>query len=163
MTNFIHLIEGPNLNLVHLRESKHYGDLKSKDIQKYCSEKSKSLNYGFKYFQSNSESEIIDYLHSLIESGIAGIIVNLGGFSHSSIALHDALKMVPCPKIEVHLSYLHRREDFRQSLITAKACHGMISGFGSQGYLFAIEALAKSFSEEKGKEKCMIPTNFGKD
>lgn len=134
------IINGPNLNLLGKRDSEHYGDLSLEKIYK-----SIEVNFPddrFKFFQSNSEGEIIDIIQKA-ENNFDGIVINPGGYAHTSVAIRDALSECKLPKIEVHLSHLAKREEFRQIMITASACNGYISGFKEKGYFAAIYLLKK--------------------
>ncbi|NJN42856.1 MAG: type II 3-dehydroquinate dehydratase [Flammeovirgaceae bacterium] len=137
----IQIINGPNLNLVGTREPSVYGD---QNFDSFLEEiKKKYPKEDIHYFQTNVEGEIINKLH---ETGFNfdGIILNAGGYTHTSVAIHDAIAAIASPVIEVHLSNIYAREDFRHtSLITSK-CRGLIAGFGINGYTMAIDALLNS-------------------
>ena len=140
----IYVINGPNLNMLEKREKDHYGgfslnEIKS-DMQDYINNSDKKFVLDF--FQSNSESEIIEKIHDIINNDDAmGIIINAGAFTHTSIAIMDALKMVKAPVIEVHISNIFRREDFRHKSYISYASTGVISGFGKMSYLLALQYL----------------------
>ncbi len=137
------VINGPNLNMLEKRNSLQYGELSLVEIEKSIS--IKFPEHIFRFYQSNHEGEIIDLIH-FSEEEYDGIIINPGGYAHSSVAIRDALEIVKIPKIEVHLSNLSKREEFRQKLITASACNGYISGFKKNGYfaaVFLIEEILK--------------------
>lgn len=137
------ILHGPNLNRLGRREPEVYGTASLKDLEKLIRTEARSLGVGVVFFQSNHEGALIDYIHALADAGIAGYIVNFGAYSHTSIALHDALKSVaPLPAIEVHISDIKKREKFRRHSMTAGACVGMISGQGFPGYLEALRRLA---------------------
>ncbi len=129
------VINGPNLNMLEKRNSQQYGELSLVEIENTIS--TKFPEHIFRFYQSNHEGEIIDLIH-FSEEEYDGIIINPGGYAHTSIAIRDALEIVKIPKIEVHLSNLSKREDFRQKLVTASACNGYISGFKENGYLAAV-------------------------
>lgn len=129
------ILNGPNLNLLGQREETHYGNLSLDKIKDLINNKYPDLSFTF--FQSNHEGEIIEKIQNS-ENEFDGLIINPGGYAHSSVAIHDALNEIKIPKIEVHLSHLANREEFRQSLITAKACNGYISGFKEYSYLAGI-------------------------
>ncbi len=133
------VINGPNLNLLGKREKTFYGELTLEEIEKII--KNNFPEDDFEFVQSNSEGEIIDKLHNCEEENFEGVIINPGGYAHTSVAIRDALEILKILKIEVHLSNLSKREDFRQTLITASACDGYISGFKEKGYLSAIYLL----------------------
>jgi 3-dehydroquinate dehydratase-2 len=134
------IINGPNINLLGLRETHIYGKM---DYGKICAllhEKSKELDVSLDIVQSNIEGEIINFIHGAIGE-YDGIIINPGAYTHYSIAIYDALKAVQIPAVEVHLSNVHAREDFRKKSVTAGACIGQICGFGFYGYILAMHAL----------------------
>lgn len=128
------IINGPNLNLLGKRDENNYGSLTLEEIElklttHYC-------EIDFTFFQSNHEGEIIDAIQN---AGIYnGLIINPGGYAHTSVAIKDALQELKIPKVEVHLSHLANREEYRQILLTAKSCEGYISGFKEKGYLAAV-------------------------
>ena len=134
------IINGPNINLLGLRETHIYGKM---DYGKICAllhEKSKELDVSLDIVQSNIEGEIINFIHGAIGE-YDGIIINPGAYTHYSIAIYDALKAVQIPAVEVHLSNVHAREDCRKKSVTAGACIGQICGFGFYGYILAMHAL----------------------
>ena len=138
------ILNGPNLNRLGKREPQIYGTATLKDLEKLVRTEAKRLGVGVVFFQSNHEGALIDKIQTLADDGIAGFIVNFGAYSHTSIALHDALKSVaPTPAIEVHISDIKKREKFRQVSMTATACVGMISGSGFPGYVLALQQLAR--------------------
>ena len=132
------ILNGPNLNLLGKRDKEHYGDFTLEKI-KVELEKEFPENK-FTFFQSNYEGELIDKIQSASEK-FEAVIINPGGYAHSSVAIRDALAELSIPKIEVHISHLAKREDFRQSLITASACDGYISGFKDKSYFAAVYLL----------------------
>lgn len=142
------IINGPNLNLLGKREPEIYGTGSFEDF--LAEIKSSFPEVNFEYFQSNVEGELINALHSngfkKNQPDLAGIIFNPGGYSHTSVALTDAIAAIEIPVIEVHISNVHSREDFRQQLLTARSSKGVISGFGLQSYTMAINYLIKAES-----------------
>ncbi len=137
------ILNGPNLNRLGKREPHIYGTASLKDLEKLVRAEAKRLGVAVVFFQSNHEGALIDKIHALADAGIAGFIVNFGAYSHTSIALHDALKSVsPIPAVEVHISDIKKREKFRQVSMTATACIGMVSGQGFPGYVLALQQLA---------------------
>jgi len=134
------IINGPNLNLLGKRDSEHYGDLTLEIINEIIVDNFPDDE--FKFFQFNSEGEIIDVIQNA-DNEFDGIIINPGGYAHTSVAIKDALNECKLPKIEVHLSHLANREEYRQNLITASSCDGYLSGFKEKGYLAAIYLLKK--------------------
>lgn len=137
----IKLINGPNLNLLGIREKDIYGKKNFDDIISNIIEEGKKLSHEIVAFQSNIEGEIINEIHSAYFDGFDGIIINPGAFTHYSIAIYDALKGIEIPTVEVHLSNIYKREEFRHKSVTAPACIGQISGFGDFGYILGIRAL----------------------
>ena len=132
------IINGPNLNLLGKRDKNLYGDLSLENLENKIS--TKFPQHKFTFFQSNIEGELINQIQSS-EKQFNALIINPGGYAHSSVAMRDALAESPLPKIEVHLSHLAKREEFRQNLITATGCDGYISGFKENGYYAAIYLL----------------------
>ena len=138
------ILHGPNLNRLGRREPAIYGTATLKDLEKLIRAEARQLGVGVTFFQSNHEGALIDRIHAFADAGITGYIVNFGAYSHTSIALHDALKSVaPLPAMEVHISDISKREKFRRHSMTAAACVGLISGQGFPGYLAALRRLAK--------------------
>lgn len=131
------IINGPNLNLLGKREPDVYGSVSFDDY--FETLKSKYANVSLEYFQSNCEGELITKIQQVGFSA-DGIILNAGAYTHTSIAIHDAIKSVPAPVIELHISNVHAREDFRRHSAIAPACKGVICGFGMKGYDIAIES-----------------------
>lgn len=132
------VINGPNINMLGIREKKIYGSLSYPKLIELIEEKSRKLNIQVECFQNNIEGEIINKIQSAYGE-YDGIIINPAAYTHYSIAILDAIKSVSIPTIEVHLSNIHAREDFRHRSVTASACIGQISGFGSFGYLMALD------------------------
>jgi 3-dehydroquinate dehydratase-2 len=139
----IAILHGPNLNRLGKREPEIYGTATLKDLEKLIRAEARKLSVSVSFFQSNHEGALIDRIHALADRGTGGFIVNFGAYSHTSIALLDALKSVSLPAIEVHISDIKKREPFRQHSVTAAACIAMISGQGFPGYLTALRQLAK--------------------
>jgi 3-dehydroquinate dehydratase-2 len=146
MAQTIHILNGPNLNLLGTREPDIYGSETLDDLRERCERKAKALGYDVVFRQSNQEGELVSWVQEA-RNEAAGLIVNAGAFTHTSIALLDALLACPVPIIEVHLSNIFRREEFRHRSYVSKAAKGMICGFGALGYELAIEALAASISK----------------
>jgi len=134
------IINGPNLNLLGNRETDIYGKTTLAEIEQLVKNKANELNLDIKFCQSNSESEIIDLIHKA-QNNFDGLIINPAAYTHTSIALLDALKATSKPKIEIHLSNIYNREDYRKTSVTATGVDGIICGFGSLSYILAIEAL----------------------
>ena len=136
------IINGPNLNLLGNRENEVYGNTSFEEIRKECLEKSKDLNLECFFCQSNSEGDIIDFVH-LAQKKYDGIVINPAAFTHTSVAILDALRAITKPKIEIHLSNIYTREDYRKKSITSEGVDGLICGFGKLSYILAIEAINK--------------------
>lgn len=134
------VLNGPNLNLLGKREEEHYGTFTLVDVE--IELKNEFPNYKFEFFQSNHEGELIDKIQSA-SSYFDGIVINPGGYSHTSVAIRDALATCKIPKIEVHISNLAGREDFRKTLVTASVCDGYISGFKINSYIAAAYLIKK--------------------
>src|ERR1700684_3840812 len=138
----IYVLNGPKLNLLGPREPEPYGHANLADVEKLCAET--AAKYGLKADcrQSNREGELIDFIHEAHAKKTAGIVLNAGAYSHTSIALHDALVAVKIPTVEVHISNIHARESFRHHSFTARAAFATLAGFGIDGYRLAISGLA---------------------
>lgn len=134
------IINGPNLNMLGTREVEIYGSMDLQKIEDYTRTTIKDLGYNTyqEWFQSNSEQEIIEKIHSVVGADLTALIINPAAFSHTSVAILDALNMLKCPILEVHLSNTNRREEFRQRKITAKSSTGVIEGLGYKVYSLAI-------------------------
>ncbi len=146
--NQILIINGPNLNLLGDREKSFYGDTTLERIKSICEKKCSENNIGMEFFQSNHEGELLEKIHS-VQKGFEGIIINPAAYTHTSIALLDALRATSKPKIEVHISNIYSREDYRRKSITSEAVNGVICGFGENSYLLAIEAIKKLIYMDK--------------
>lgn len=138
------LLNGPNINRLGKREEHIYGSLTLEDIEANVKEIIKPYGYTLDSFQSNSEGDLIDRLHAA-DGQYEGIIFNPAAYTHTSVALHDAIKAIDTPVIEVHISNIYERESFRHRSLTASACIGQITGFGQKSYLLAALAFVKSF------------------
>jgi len=147
MTKPIHIINGPNLNLLGTREPEVYGSQTLEDIQAMCATAAKALGHKIVFVQSNIEGELVDYVQAAGANG-AGIIINPAAYTHTSVALHDALKAVAVPAIEIHLSQPAKRESFRRRSYVAEAAVGTISGFGAESYLLGLQALSNLLQAE---------------
>ncbi len=142
MAKTVYVLNGPNLNLLGTREPETYGHDRLADVEKLCSETAARYGLSADCRQSNREGELIDFIHDAYAKKAVGIIINAGGYSHTSIALHDALVAVKIPTVEVHISNIHARESFRHHSFTAKAAFASLCGFGIDGYRLAISGLA---------------------
>ena len=138
----IFILNGPNLNLLGVRQPEIYGSETLVDIEALCADRAAALGLQIDFRQSNIEGELVGWIQEA-RDGAAGIIINAAAYTHTSIAILDALKAVDVPVIEVHLSNVFAREDFRHHSYVSLAATGVICGLGSAGYLLALEALAK--------------------
>jgi 3-dehydroquinate dehydratase-2 len=135
------VVNGPNLNLLGRREPEIYGTRSLADLAKLVRARAKQLGIQVSLYQSNHEGELVDFLQKEAP-GAAGIVINPGALSHYSLALYDCLQAVAAPVVEVHISNIHAREEFRSRSVTARAARGVITGLGFDGYLAAMEYLA---------------------
>ncbi|EJF85517.1 type II 3-dehydroquinate dehydratase [Bartonella rattimassiliensis] len=145
MSVMITILNGPNLNFLGQREPEIYGTETLEDIENFCREWAKKANVIINFYQSNSESQLIEWIQEAIEVS-SGLIINPAAYSHTSIALLDALKMFSGPKVEVHLSHIYQREAFRHHSYTSAGVDAIIAGCGSDGYKFALEYIAKQLN-----------------
>ncbi|MEM8751121.1 MAG: type II 3-dehydroquinate dehydratase [Pseudomonadota bacterium] len=136
----IFVINGPNLNLLGQREPGVYGSTTLDDIESLCRTKLSDAGLDLVFRQSNHEGALVDWLHEAGKDGV-GVAINAGAYTHTSIALHDAIKAISVPVVEVHLSNIHAREPFRHHSAIAAACIGQICGFGASSYTLALQAL----------------------
>lgn len=136
------VLNGPNLNKLGEREPQQYGRASLADIVAELGDLAQDLGTRVEARQSNHEGQLIDWLHDAKRGGFTGVIINPGGFSHTSVALRDAITAATLPVIEVHLSNIHAREPFRHHSVTAGACVGSVTGLGSAGYGLALRYLA---------------------
>ena len=141
-TDTILVLNGPNLNMLGTREPEKYGHATLADVETLCRETAASFGLKADCRQSNREGELIDFIHEAHARKMKGIIINAGGYSHTSIALHDAIKAVNIPTVEVHVTNIHARESFRHHSFTAMAAFATLAGFGIDGYRLAISGLA---------------------
>jgi 3-dehydroquinate dehydratase-2 len=139
----IYVLNGPNLNLLGTREPEIYGADTFDDIAARLEDKAKALGLAIDMRQSNHEGHLIDWLHEAQGRGAKAVILNAGGYTHTSVALHDAIKAVTVPVIEVHLSNPQARESFRHRSRVASVAVGTIAGFGAAGYELALDAAAR--------------------
>jgi len=142
------ILNGPNLNLIGKRETDIYGKDTIQDLHKLILEESKLMNIKIDFFQSNHEGEIIDKIQSSINT-YDGIVINPGAYTHYSYAIYDAIKSVDKPFVEVHISNIHKREEFRQKSVTAKACIGQITGFGFYSYILGLYSIINYIRGDK--------------
>ena len=137
------VLNGPNLNLLGTREPEVYGTDTLKDIEESLKSISKNHNVNIRFYQSNSENELINELHTAKQENVDAIIINPGAFTHTSIALRDAFLGVDIPFIEVHISNIYRREEFRKKSFLSDISEGLITGLGVSGYEFALLSIIK--------------------
>tara|TARA_B100001121_G_C18568716_1_gene563938 strand:- start:208 stop:645 length:438 start_codon:yes stop_codon:yes gene_type:complete len=140
MKHNIIIINGPNLNLLGEREKEKYGVQTLKDIEASCLKLALKNNINLSFFQSNIEGEIVTQIQNA-RKNTSGLIINAGGYTHTSVAIHDALKLLQIPIIELHITNIYNREDFRHKSMISKLAKGIICGFGTKGYLMSIEAM----------------------
>ena len=143
MADTIFVLNGPNLNLLGLREPEIYGSDTLDDIAGRMEDRARDLDLDIDLRQSNHEGHLIDWLHEAQARGAKAVILNPGGYTHTSVALHDAIKSITTPVIEVHLSNPHAREEFRHKSYVGRAARGTIAGFGALSYMLALEAAAR--------------------
>ena len=140
--NKIIILNGPNLNLLGEREKNQYGSFTLKDIEKNCEEFADKNEISLTLFQSNIEGELVEKIQDSRNSQ-HGLIINAGGYTHTSVAVHDALKILKIPIIELHISNIYNREDFRHKSLISKVAKGIICSFGDYGYIMALKAMNK--------------------
>jgi 3-dehydroquinate dehydratase-2 len=143
MKKIIHILNGPNLNLLGEREPEIYGSESIDDIQKLTENFAKSKNTEIIFKQTNHEGELIEMIHDARKKS-DGLIINPAGYTHTSVAIYDALLSLDIPIIEVHISNIYKREKFRHSSYVSMAANSVISGFGIDGYIFALESMLKN-------------------
>ena len=141
MTASVLILNGPNLNLLGQRQLTIYGQESLADVEAQCRALGAELALEVTCKQSNAEHQLIDWIHAARQNA-GGIIINPGAYSHTSIAIHDALKACDCPIVEVHISNIHKREDFRHHSYVSLAANGVIAGLGVHGYLLALRHIA---------------------
>lgn len=138
------ILNGPNINLTGLREKSVYGSQTFDDLTQLIQQEADRLGCQVRFVQSNHEGALIDALQQAHFDHLDGVVFNPGAYTHTSIALHDAIASIPLPVIEVHMSNVHAREPFRHTSMTAPVCRGQIVGFGFYGYLMALRALIEA-------------------
>jgi 3-dehydroquinate dehydratase II len=142
----IAVLNGPNLNMLGLRQPHLYGSATLDDVEQLCAETAEALGLAIDFRQTNGEGELISWVQECRDRA-AAIVINPGGYSHTSIALMDALFAAECPVIEVHVTNIHRREEFRHQSFVSKAAVGVICGLGIRGYALALTAVADLLTE----------------
>ncbi|MES9993443.1 MAG: type II 3-dehydroquinate dehydratase [Candidatus Thiodiazotropha sp.] len=141
------VLNGPNLNLLGSREPNHYGQETLDAIQQRLQSRAKEFGFNIDFRQSNAEHELLEWIHQANQNGVGFIIINPAAFTHTSVALRDALLASAIPYIEVHLSNVHAREEFRKHSYFSDRAEGVITGLGAEGYEFALQAAAKRLNK----------------
>jgi 3-dehydroquinate dehydratase-2 len=149
MSRLIYVLNGPNLNLLGKRQPQIYGHETLADVEADCRKAAAECKLELRFHQSNREYEIIDWVHEARETA-GGIVINPAAFSHTSVAILDALNTCDFPVLEVHISNIHKREPFRHHSFVSSRADGVIAGFGTQGYRLAIMRLARLIDEKRG-------------
>lgn len=134
----IMVLNGPNLNMLGRRDADQYGTDTLQDIQTLISDS--FANHQFTFKQSNVEGELVEIIQSLVDTGTDALVANFGGYTHTSVAIRDALALLDIPVVEVHLSNIHAREEFREKSITGAQANGIITGFGKHSYVLGVHA-----------------------
>ncbi|EFO9214269.1 type II 3-dehydroquinate dehydratase [Campylobacter lari] len=140
------VIQGPNINMLGVRETHIYGNMKMEDIHEQMKQAAKQANVEIEFFQSNFEGELVDKIQECLGS-VDGVIINAAAYTHTSIAIRDAIAAINMPVIEVHISNTYRREEFRQKSMIAPVCAGSVVGFGPFGYHMALMGLFQIFDQ----------------
>ena len=140
MSSNILFLNGPNLNLLGQREQSQYGSITYEDLKKNCLKKSNELSINLEFTQSNVEGEIVNIIQNA-KKKYDGIIINAGGYTHTSVAILDALLAVKIPTIELHITNIYKREEFRHKSLISKAADGLICGLGIEGYIMALNGI----------------------
>lgn len=148
MSRLVYVLNGPNLNLLGKRQPEIYGRETLADVEADCQKQAAVLGLDIRFHQSNREYEIIDWIHEARETA-GGIVINPAAFTHTSVAILDALNTCDFPIIEVHISNVHKREPFRHHSYVSSVASGVIAGFGTQGYTLALQRLAKLIDDKK--------------
>ena len=142
MINKIIILNGPNLNLLGEREKEKYGNVSLKNIENDCKKFAQKNNVDLTLYQSNIEGELVEQIQKARKNQ-NGLIINAGGYTHTSVAIHDALKILEIPIIELHITNIYNREEFRHKSLISKLASGILCGFGVEGYIMAIQAMNK--------------------
>ncbi len=146
------ILHGPNLGMLGKREPEHYGTMTLADINGAIKNAADSCGAATAFCQSNHEGVIIDNILAAPDNGFDGIIINPAAYTHTSVAILDAIRAIDIPVVEVHLSNIHSREEYRHRSVTAPACAGVIAGFGVDSYLLALEAVIRCVEKEKNRD-----------
>ena len=153
MANTVYVLNGPNLNLLGTREPQTYGRATLKDVEKLCREAAGRHKLAVEFRQSNHEGEIVDLIHQAAANKAAGIIINAGAYTHTSVAIRDAIAAVEVPVVEVHISNIFARENFRHHSHIAPVAKASLCGFGVAGYALAIDGLAALIGARRKSSK----------
>jgi len=145
--NKIIILNGPNLNLLGEREKEKYGSISLKDVEKNCTNFAKKNKIELSLFQSNIEGELVNLIQKS-RNEYDGLIINAGGYTHTSVAIHDALKVLKIPIIELHITNIYNREEFRHKSLISSLASGIICGFGTKGYIMALDAMVNILKNE---------------
>ena len=141
------ILNGPNLNLLGEREKNQYGSFTLSDVEKKCDEFADKNNLSISFYQSNIEGELVEKIQNS-RNDQNGLIINAGGYTHTSVAIHDALKIIKLPIIELHISNIYNREEFRHKSLISKVANSVICGFGADGYIMALKAMKNFLNNE---------------
>jgi len=141
------ILNGPNLNLLGEREKNQYGSFSLNDVEKMCIEHAKLNDLKIDFYQSNIEGELVEKIQDSRKNQ-DGMVINAGGYTHTSVAIHDALKIIKIPIIELHISNIYNREEFRHKSLISKVAKGVICGFGAKGYVMALDAMHNFLKDE---------------
>ena len=141
------ILNGPNLNLLGEREKDQYGNVTLEDIENSCKDYAAKIKIELTFFQSNIEGDLVNRIQDS-RNNHDGLIINAGGYTHTSVAIHDALKILKIPIIELHISNVYNREEFRHKSLISKVAKGVICGFGADGYLMSMQAINKLVNNE---------------
>ena len=141
------ILNGPNLNLLGEREKNQYGSFSLNDVEKMCIEHAKLNDLQIDFYQSNIEGELVEKIQDSRKNQ-DGMVINAGGYTHTSVAIHDALKIIKIPIIELHISNIYNREEFRHKSLISKVAKGVICGFGAKGYVMALDAMHNFLKDE---------------
>ncbi len=143
----LYILNGPNLNMLGKREPEQYGSDTLEDIRKLLTES--FPDHELTFFQDNSEGELVTAIHELVDSNYDGLIANFGAYTHTSVAIRDALELLKIPIVEVHLSNIHSREEFRHKTLTGAVSSGIITGFGKHSYVLGVKAVEELTRNER--------------
>lgn len=150
MSRLVYILNGPNLNLLGKRQPEIYGHVTLADVEAECRALAGELDLAVRFHQSNREYELIDWIHEARDDA-GGIVINPAAFTHTSVAILDALNAFDAPVIEIHISNVHKREPFRHHSFVSARADGVIAGFGTQGYGLALRRVARLIDEQAGR------------